>query len=114
MGEPYWASEKGRQLVMHVWCGMLIGYPEKKTLAALGQAKYFSNLELASDYWQVPVTKKNVFISTMGLFEFLCMLSGPYQSLCNLSASDGIIPERTDFRILLIYLDNIIFSVTFS
>lgn len=41
---------------------------------ALGQAKYFSTLDLVSDYWQVTVRdqdcEKTAFITTLGLFEF--------------------------------------------
>lgn len=45
---------------------------------ALGQSKYFSTLDMASHYWQVPVrgqdSGKTAFITPLGPFEFDCPL----------------------------------------
>ena len=49
-------------------------------LDQLGQSCYFSTLDLASGYWQIPVDPKSVpktaFITHQGLFEFLVMPFG--------------------------------------
>ena len=46
-------------------------------LDQLGRSKYFSTLNLASGYWQVPVhsasREKTVFITHQGLYEFQVM-----------------------------------------
>ncbi|XP_063794633.1 uncharacterized protein LOC134949857 [Pseudophryne corroboree] len=51
----------------------------EESLAALGNAKFFSTLDLASGYWQVPVApqdrEKTAFVTPMGLFEF-CRMPG--------------------------------------
>ena len=49
-------------------------------LDQLGKAKYFSTLDLASGYWQIPVhpdsQEKTAFVTTRGLFEFRVMPFG--------------------------------------
>ena len=49
-------------------------------LDQLGRAKYFSTLDLASGYWQIPVhldsQDKTAFVTTCGLFEFRVMPNG--------------------------------------
>ena len=56
-------------------------------LDTLGEAKYFSSLDLASGYWQVELDEdarqKSAFTSHRGLFEFLRMPFG----LCNAPAT---------------------------
>ena len=57
------------------------------TLDALGQARYFSTLDLASGYWQVEVKpgdkEKTAFVTPHGLFQFWVMPFG----LCNAPAT---------------------------
>jgi len=52
-------------------------------LVALGDAKYFTSLDLASDYWQIGLDKdsksKSGFTTYPGLYEIVRMLFG----LCN-------------------------------
>lgn len=52
----------------------------KDSLTALIQTWYFSTLDLASGYWQVPIAPENqektAFVTPMGLFKLLCMPFG--------------------------------------
>ena len=56
-------------------------------LDMLGEAKYFSSLDLASGYWQVELDaddrQKSAFVTHHGLFEFVRMPFG----LCNAPAT---------------------------
>lgn len=91
----------------------------EESLTALGRAKYFSTLDLASGYWQVPVAEqdkaKTAFILPMGLFEFNRMPFG----LTNAPGTFQRLMERClgdlNFEATLIYLDDIIvYSATFQ
>lgn len=88
-------------------------------LEALGQAKYFSTLDLTSGYWQVEVAEhdkhKTAFSTPMGLYEANRMPFGlqnapsTFQRLMTFCFGD------LNFESLLIYLDDIIiFSRTFE
>ena len=85
----------------------------------MGQAKYFSTLDLTSGYWQVEVAEhdkhKTAFSTPMGLFEANRMPFGlqnapsTFQRLMTCCFGD------LNFTHLLIYLDDIIiFSTSFS
>lgn len=89
------------------------------SLAALGNAKYFSTFDLASGYWQIPMNErdreKTAFISHYGLYEFLVMPFG----LCNAPATFqrymDVILSGLKWKSILVYLDDIIvFSPTFE
>ena len=91
----------------------------EEALEALGQAKYFSTLDLTSGYWQVEVAEhdkhKTAFSTPMGLFEANRMPFGlqnapsTFQRLMTCCFGD------LNFTHLLIYLDDlIIFSKTFD
>ena len=91
----------------------------EEALEALGQAKYFSTLDLTSGYWQVEVAEqdkhKTAFSTPMGLFEANRMPFGlqnapsTFQRLMTCCFGD------MNFTHLLIYLDDlIIFSKTFE
>ncbi|XP_062384564.1 uncharacterized protein LOC134071743 [Sardina pilchardus] len=91
----------------------------EESLTMLSQAKFFSTLDLASGYWQVPVhpedREKTAFITPMGLYEWDRMPFG----LCNGPATFQRLMEAClgdlNFQSLLIYLDDIIiFSPDFS
>lgn len=91
----------------------------EEALESLGQAKYFSTLDLTSGYWQVEVAEhdkhKTAFSTPMGLFEANRMPFGlqnapsTFQRLMTCCFGD------LNFTHLLIYLDDIIiFSSTFN
>lgn len=91
----------------------------EEALESLGQAKYFSTLDLTSGYWQVEVAEqdkhKTAFSTPMGLFEANRMPFGlqnapsTFQRLLTCCFGD------MNFTHLLIYLDDIIvFSKSFD
>lgn len=91
----------------------------EESLTMLSQAKFFSTLDLASGYWQVPVQpedrQKTAFTTPMGLYEWDRMPFG----LCNGPATFQRLMEAClgdlNYESLLIYLDDIIvFSSDFS
>ncbi|XP_039528746.1 uncharacterized protein LOC120479938 [Pimephales promelas] len=89
----------------------------EESLDALTGAKWFSTLDLASGYNQVPVADndraKTAFCTPFGLFEFNRMPFG----LCNAPSTFQRLMERIfgdqSFQSLLLYLDDVIvFSTT--
>lgn len=89
----------------------------EESLDALSGAKWFSTLDLASGYNQVPVAEKDkgktAFCTPFGLFEFNRMPFG----LCNAPSTFQRLMERLfgaqHFQSLLLYLDDVIvFSST--
>ncbi|KAH8871863.1 Retrovirus-related Pol polyprotein from transposon 17.6 [Schistosoma japonicum] len=82
------------------------------TLDVLGEAQWFSTLDLASGYWQVEIRpkdrQKTAFVIPTGLYEFQTMPFGltnapaTFQRLMQ-TVLDGLVPKRC-----LIYLDDII------
>ena len=91
----------------------------EESLDALGGAKWFTTLDLASVYNQVPIAEKDkaktAFCTPFGLFEFnqmpfsLCNAPGTFQRLMERIFSDQ------SFQSLLLYLDDIVvFSLTFE
>ena len=91
----------------------------EESLDALTGAKWFSTLNLASGYNQVPMSErdkeKTAFCTPFGLFEFNRMPFG----LCNAPGTFQRLMERIfgdqSFQSLLLYLDDIIiFSTSFS
>ncbi|XP_049331323.1 retrovirus-related Pol polyprotein from transposon opus [Astyanax mexicanus] len=91
----------------------------EESLDALGGARFFSTLDLASGYNQVPMAEhdksKTAFCTPFGLFEFNRMPFG----LCNAPSTFQRLMERIfgdeRFQSLLLYLDDIvIFSSTFD
>ncbi|XP_075131928.1 uncharacterized protein LOC142204512 [Leptodactylus fuscus] len=103
-------------------CTVCDSYPLpriEESLTALGKARYFSSLDLASGYWQVPMSEKDkgktAFILPMGLYEFnrmpfgLTNAPGTFQRLMEKCLGDF------NFEFTLIYLDDIIvYSATFE
>lgn len=82
------------------------------TLGALGGCQWFSTLDLASGFWQIPVKEvdkcKTAFATRMGLYEFNMMPFG----LCNAPATFERLMERIlrgiNWRLCLVYIDDII------
>ena len=90
-----------------------------ETLDTLGGASYFTTLDLASGYWQVPLKEgdrqKTAFSTPTGLWEFTVMPFG----LCGAPASFQRLMEimltGLNWEMCLVYLDDIIiFSHTFE
>lgn len=90
-----------------------------EALEALGQAKFFSMLDLTSGYWQVEVAEqdkhKTAFSTPMGLFEANRTPFGLQNAPSILQRLMTCCFGDLNFSHLLIYLDNlIIFSKTFD
>jgi predicted aspartyl protease len=83
-----------------------------ESLDSLGGAKWFSTLDMASGYWQVPLTekakKKSAFVVRGGLYQFNVLPFG----LCNAPATFERLMEKVltglQWELLLLYLDDII------
>lgn len=91
----------------------------EESLDAVGGAKYFSSIDLASGYYQLAVAEedkeKTAFTCPFGLFEFnrlpfgLCNAPATFQRLMQSVMHDHI------FRILICYLDDLlVFSGSFD
>ena len=90
-----------------------------ESLDALGGAKFFSTLDLASGYYQVAMAEKDkektAFVTPFGLYQFNRMSFGltnapsTFQRLMNSTMSDFI------FSLLLVYLDDLlVYTGTFD
>ena len=86
-------------------------------LDSLGGSKYFSSMDLASGYWQIPVREedkpKTAFVSKSGLYEFQFMPFGMVNAPSTFERCMETILRGLHWKTCLIYLDNIIvFSET--
>ena len=104
---------------MSHWC---ITEPERerveymsafKTMESLVGARYFSNMDLKSGFWQVKVSEDSCqyaafTVSSMGVYESLCM---PY-SLCNAPVTFQHIMQNClsvlNLSFTMVYLDDVI------
>jgi hypothetical protein len=89
------------------------------TLTYLRTAKFFSTMDLASGYWQVPVAEQDIektaFITESGLYEFLVMPYGLTNGPPTFQRLMDMVLAGLKWSILLIYLDDIVvFSATFK
>ena len=81
-------------------------------LVALGEAKYFTSLDLASGYWQIALSKearpKSAFVTYNGLYEFVRMPFG----LCNAPATFQRLMQRVlsglEYKCCFVYLDDVL------
>ena len=90
-----------------------------ESLDSLGQAQYFSALDLASGYWQIGLSddakEKSAFCTPSGLFQFRVMPFG----LTNAPATFQRLMERVltslNWQICIVYIDDVIvFSQTLT
>ena len=83
-------------------------------LGALGGAKYFSSLDLASGHWQVELDEearqKSAFTTYSGLFEFIRMPFG----LCNAPVTFQRVMQRVlaglEWKTCFVYLDDVLIA----
>ena len=82
------------------------------SLSALSGAKWFSTLDLASGYWQVPMdpasSGKAAFVTTSGLYEWTVMPFGLTSSPSTFERLMELILVGLRFETCLIYLDDVI------
>ena len=96
-------------------------FPIDDLLDQLGKAKYFSTLDLASGYWQLPVhpesQEKTAFITHQGLYEFRVMPFGlrnapaVFQRLAQ-NVLSGLNPEEGPDFVSVYIDDTLVFSET--
>ena len=80
-------------------------------LDSLGDASYFSTLDLRSGYWQKSVDpsdrKKSAFVTSSGLFEFNRMSSGLKTAPATFQRAMEIVLAGLTFEVCLCYLDDV-------
>ena len=81
-------------------------------LDTLGNAKYFTTLDLASGYWQVPLDNdarpKMAFTTHQGLFEFVRMPFGLCNTLATFQRAMQAVLAGLEWRDCFVYIDNIL------
>ena len=90
-----------------------------EVLDTLGNAVYFSTMDLASGYWQVPLDKasqeKTAFTTKSGLFEFRVLPMGLVNAPPGFQRMMDVVLSGLQWKNCLVYLDDVIvFSSTFD
>ena len=88
-------------------------------LSSMQGIKWFSSLDLAQGYWQVPMEpsscEKTAFITTAGLYEFNVMPFGLTNAPATFQRMMDLLLAGLKWKCCLVYLDDIIiFSKTFE
>ena len=89
------------------------------TLDQLGNAKFFSAMDLISGYWQVELPpseqEKCAIITTNGLYQPTCMPQGLFNASATFPRIMDTILSDLKYSCVLIYFDNSnVFSCTFN
>lgn len=90
-----------------------------ETLESLVSMRYFSTLDLASGYWQIPVAEedkpKTAFTTGRGLWEFNVLPFGLSNGPATFQRTMDVVLAGLRFDVCLVYLDDVIvYSATFA
>ena len=90
-----------------------------EVLDMLGSAKFFSSVDFASGYWQIPMNEEDIaktaFICKRGLFEFTRMPFGLCNSPATFQRTMDVLLSGLNWINCLVYIDDIlVFSDTFD
>ena len=90
-----------------------------EVLDMLGKAKFFSSIDFASGYWQIPMAEadvaKTAFVTRQGLFEFTRMPFGLTNAPSTFQRAMDVMLSGLNWVSCLVYLDDVmIFSDTFE
>lgn len=88
-------------------------------LDSLGGKRYFSTLDLASGYWQIPILEehkeKTAFRTRSGLYEFNVMPFGLTNAPATFQRDMDLVLSGLNWELCLVYMDDVIvFSETFE
>lgn len=91
----------------------------KAMLELFGGAKYFSTIDLASGYWQVPMKEedceKTAFVSKYGLYEYTVMPFGLKNAPATFQRMMDQVLQEVNEKFAVVYMDDIlVFSRTFK
>ena len=83
-----------------------------EVLDSLGDARYFTTLDLASGYWQIPMDPKDVektaFCTRQGNFEFHVMPMGLVNASFTFQKMMQLVLSGLQWQICMVYLDDVI------
>ena len=88
-------------------------------LDSLGDACYFTTLDLASGYWQIPMTSedmdKTAFCTRQGNFEFCVMPMGLVNASYTFQKMMQLVLSGLQWQICMVYLDDVtVYSKSFD
>lgn len=81
-------------------------------LDALSGSSFFSSLDMASGYWQIPMSDedaaKTAFVTRFGLFEHVRMPFGLCNAPATFSRAMGLVLRNLAYKEVLAYLDDVV------
>ena len=88
-------------------------------LDSLGEAKFFSTMDLASGYWQIPLDndskEKTAFVTKQGLYQFQVMPFGLTNAPAIFQRTMDVVLAGIKWQYAMVYIDDIIvYSKTFG